>query len=114
MHFQIDEKTDPIIQKGSLIQYRLRLKGVPIRWRSVIEDWKENESFIDRQISGPYHFWHHTHEFFPKDGGTLIRDTVRYEIPGGKLGDLVLLPFIKKDLERIFEFRKQWIADNLS
>ena len=72
---------------GTLIEYRLKLHGLPIRWLTQIEEWAPGERFVDVQLRGPYALWHHTHEFEPAgDGQTLMRDTVRYALPLGPLG----------------------------
>jgi ligand-binding SRPBCC domain-containing protein len=92
---------------GALIEYRLRLHGVPIRWRTTIAVWDPPRRFVDVQLSGPYRMWHHTHDFEPApDGGTLMRDTVRYALPLGPLGELAHHLLVKRDLERIFDFRR--------
>jgi ligand-binding SRPBCC domain-containing protein len=90
---------------GTLIEYRLTLHRVPVAWLTRIEEWVPGERFVDAQIHGPYMLWHHTHEFEARDGGTLMRDTVRYAIPYGPLGELARRAFVARDLERIFDYR---------
>ena len=72
---------------GALIEYRLALHRVPVRWLTRIEEWEPGRSFVDAQIRGPYRLWHHTHTFEPAAGGTLMRDRVRYALPLGPLGE---------------------------
>jgi ligand-binding SRPBCC domain-containing protein len=92
---------------GALIDYRLRLRGVPIRWRTRIERWEPGRRFVDVQVAGPYRHWHHTHEFQADGrGGTVIRDVVRYALPLGPLGGLAHSLVVRRDLERIFDFRR--------
>jgi ligand-binding SRPBCC domain-containing protein len=94
---------------GTLIEYRLRLHGVPIRWRTTIAVWDPPHRFVDVQLSGPYRIWHHTHDFEPApdgSGGTLMRDTVRYALPFGPLGELAHRLLVKRDLQRIFDYRE--------
>jgi ligand-binding SRPBCC domain-containing protein len=92
---------------GTLIDYRLRLHGVPVRWRSRIELWEPFRRFVDVQVEGPYRVWHHTHEFEPDGrGGTKIRDVVRYALPLGPLGALAHVLFVRRDLARIFDHRR--------
>ena len=67
--------------------------------------------FVDVQTRGPYTLWHHTHEFEPADGGTVIRDRVRYRLPFGALGDLVAGRMVRRDLEAVFDFRRQRIQE---
>jgi ligand-binding SRPBCC domain-containing protein len=91
---------------GTLISYRLSLHGVPVRWHTRIEAWEPPRRFVDVQISGPYALWHHTHEFTPAGEGTLIRDRVRFRIGFGPLGEAALRLFVRRDLERIFDYRR--------
>jgi ligand-binding SRPBCC domain-containing protein len=92
---------------GTLIEYRLELHGVPIRWRTKIAVWDPPRRFVDVQLSGPYRMWHHTHDFEPAPGGgTLMRDTVRYALPLGPLGEIAHRLLVRRDLERIFDFRE--------
>ena len=91
---------------GALIEYRLRLHGVPVSWLTRIEEWEPGVQFVDQQLSGPYRLWHHTHEFRPHPaGGTLMTDTVRYALPYGPLGSLAHRVLVRRDLERIFDHR---------
>ena len=95
---------------STLIQYRLELHRIPIRWLTRIETWVAGERFVDVQIQGPYRLWHHTHTFEAHDGGTLVRDRVRYALPLGLLGELAHRLLVRRDLERIFDFRQASVA----
>jgi ligand-binding SRPBCC domain-containing protein len=95
---------------GTLIDYRLRLHGVPVRWRTRIEVWEPGRRFVDIQLRGPYRLWHHTHSFEAVEGGTLVRDRVRYALPLGPFGALARLAFVRRDLERIFDHRAEAVA----
>jgi ligand-binding SRPBCC domain-containing protein len=90
------------MRSGALIDYRLRVHGLPLRWRTRIEEWDPPRSFVDRQLRGPYRLWLHTHSFEERDGGTLCRDVVRYAVPGGALVERL---FVRRDVERIFAYR---------
>jgi ligand-binding SRPBCC domain-containing protein len=99
---------DPIeMRVGALIDYRLRVHGVPLRWTSRIEDWEPGRSFVDRQLGGPYGLWHHRHTFTEAGEGTIVRDVVDYALPFGVLGDLAHPLFVRRDLERIFTYRHE-------
>jgi ligand-binding SRPBCC domain-containing protein len=91
---------------GALIEYRLRLHGLPIHWLTRIERWEPGRRFVDVQVKGPYRLWHHTHEFEP-DGeeATIVHDRVRYALPLGPLGELARRAFVGRDLDRIFDHR---------
>jgi len=100
---------EPIVMApGTLIEYRLKLHGVPIRWRTTIAVWEPPHRFVDVQLNGPYRMWHHTHDFAPvaSGNGTLMRDTVRYALPFGPLGSLANRLLVRRDLDRIFDFRR--------
>jgi ligand-binding SRPBCC domain-containing protein len=98
--------SDPIeMRMGALIDYRLRVHGLPLRWTSRIEDWQPGRSFVDRQVRGPYGLWYHRHSFTPSGAGTMVRDEVDYALPLGVLGELANPLFVRRDLERIFAFR---------
>jgi ligand-binding SRPBCC domain-containing protein len=51
------------MEAGAVIEYRLKLFGAPIYWRTVIESCDPDESFVDSQTKGPYALWRHTHSF---------------------------------------------------
>lgn len=91
---------------GALIDYRLRLHGIPIRWTSLIEDWEHDQRFVDQQVRGPYKFWRHEHVFSEVDGGTRVQDRVNYALPLGRLGELAGLPLVRRDVTRIFDYRR--------
>jgi hypothetical protein len=98
---------------GSLIAYRLRLHGVPLRWLTSIEAWEPGRRFVDVQVRGPYARWHHTHTFEPHAGGTLMRDVVRYALPLGPLGRGADALVVRRDLRAIFDFRARAISERL-
>ena len=97
------------IQEGTVLDYQLKLHGISVKWQSRILDWVPGKRFSDQQVRGPYAFWHHTHEFYESRGGTVIRDNVVYKLPGGVPGDILAHTYIKKDLEKIFIFRRDQI-----
>jgi hypothetical protein len=94
---------------GTLIEYRLALHRIPVRWETRIEAWEPPLRFVDAQLSGPYELWHHTHTFEADAEATVIRDRVRYRIGFGPLGALALRLFVRRDLERIFDYRRDAI-----
>ena len=101
---------DPIsMGVGTFLQYALRLRGVPVRWDTLIQEWEPPHRFVDVQVRGPYRLWHHTHELVALDGGsaTLMRDTIRYAIGFGALGEIARRALVVRDLEAIFAFRAE-------
>lgn len=110
LSFQIEKMSTPHITEGTLIDYRLKIRGVPVRWRTLIQDWKPDHQFVDTQLKGPYSKWHHTHLFEDLAGGTLMTDVVRYRLPLGILGQVVAGGFVLNDVNKIFDFRREFVA----
>lgn len=100
---------------GTLIEYRLRLHRVPVRWRTRIEAWEPPRRLVDAQIRGPYSLWEHTHSFEEDGpGATIIEDRVRYAIPFGPLGEMANRLLVRRDLRRIFDYRRDAVAREMS
>ena len=89
---------------GAIIDYRLRVRGVPMRWRSKITAWRPPYEFVDEQIRGPYRLWIHVHRFEPQNDGTLVSDDVRYAVP---FDWLLHKRVVRPDVERIFAYRAE-------
>lgn len=102
LRFEMVTPAPVAMRPGTLIDYRIRLRGLPVRWRSRIDVWDPPHRFVDQQVIGPYRLWIHTHAFVPTDGGTLVRDHIRLAVPGG---NLVYRLFVARDLQRIFDYR---------
>ncbi|MBA3263105.1 MAG: SRPBCC family protein [Thermoleophilaceae bacterium] len=98
------------VRRGTMIEYRLRLHDMPIRWLTRIESWQPGRCFEDVQLRGPYRLWHHTHTLAPHDAGTSMRDVVRYSLPLGALGRLAHAAVVRRDVEHIFDFRRAAVA----
>ena len=108
LQFEILMPADTPMQRGTVLDYRLRLHGIPLQWRSEIAAWEPPTRFIDRQVKGPYSQWIHEHSFADRDGGTLVGDAVEYAVPGGSL---VQKLFVAPDLRRIFQYRHDVLCD---
>ena len=113
LHFRVLRPELIELGPGALIEYRLRLHLVPIRWLTRIEVWEPGRRFVDAQVRGPYRRWVHTHTFEPSGDGTLMRDVVDYDLPLGPLGALARRAFVRRDLERIFDFRREAVSQSL-
>jgi ligand-binding SRPBCC domain-containing protein len=111
LHFEILTPAPIEMRPGALIDYRLRLFGIPFSWRTCIETFEPPLRFTDIQLKGPYRSWHHLHEFEEVDGGTRMRDVVDYELPLGPLGSLAHLLWVKRSVLRIFDHRRRVMAE---
>ena len=109
LNFQVTHMSTKTIHEGTLIDYKLNLKGIPMKWKTLIAKWDPPHSFVDTQLKGPYQLWHHTHRFEKLGNGTLLSDEVRYKLPLGFLGQVMASTFVQKDVEKIFKFRREVI-----
>jgi len=104
LRFEILTPPPICMRVGTLIEYRLRLHLVPVSWKSEITSWNPPQRFVDEQRRGPYRKWVHEHSFIECAGGSEVRDFVRYAVPGGRLVNFL---FVRRDVRRIFEHRRE-------
>lgn len=95
---------------GTIIQYALRVRGLPVQWTTAISSWRPPYEFVDVQLSGPYALWHHRHTFEARGNSTLVRDEIHYRLPFGWLGSLVHALIVKHDINTIFNYRVKAVA----
>lgn len=97
---------------GQIIEYTVKpVLGIPLYWMTEITHVAEGRYFIDEQRFGPYSLWHHQHHFKEITGGVEMTDLVHYKIPFWFLGDIANALFVKRQLQKIFEFRRQTIDE---
>lgn len=110
LRFQVLSTSTPEIGEGTLIDYKLSLFGIPMRWQSRIEDWRPGAAFVDTQTRGPYAHWRHLHTFKAENGGTLVEDHVEFRVPLGTVGEVFGGAFVRSTLRRIFGYRQKTIG----
>jgi ligand-binding SRPBCC domain-containing protein len=103
LQFHIVTTAPIVMARGARIQYRLKLRGIPITWESEITAWEPPHRFVDEQVRGPYRLWKHQHTFVERDAGTDISDHVDYAVWGGSLVNSLL---VAPDIKKIFEYRR--------
>ncbi len=113
LRFRILTPRPIAMTSGTLIDYTLRVRMMPVRWRTEIVDWSPPHQFVDQQLRGPYRKWHHRHEFFPDGRRTRMRDTVNYILPFGPLGRIAHWGWVRRDLHEIFDYRGAKIQELL-
>ena len=104
--------TQPInIKQGTLIDYQLNLRGLPIKWQTIISEWNPPHVFVDEALKSPYKQWVHRHTLTRiEENKTLIEDEVRYRLPFEPFGDLAHW-YVKKELKYIFNYRHKVIEE---
>jgi ligand-binding SRPBCC domain-containing protein len=111
LKFEIITKLPININEGTFIDYKIKFRGIPIKWKSEITQWNPPHSFQDIQRNGPYKTWEHLHIFKEDNGGTLVKDKVVYKSKGWFLEPIINKFFVKRDIQRIFDFRIQVLKD---
>jgi ligand-binding SRPBCC domain-containing protein len=110
LRFQILTPLPIAMHAGAIIDYRISLYGLPVPWRTRIDAWEPGVRFVDRQLSGPYRWWHHEHRFEAVAGGTRVIDHVEY-VPRARWLSARL---VTRDVQRIFKYRQQVLGTLLS
>jgi ligand-binding SRPBCC domain-containing protein len=111
IHFRIVKLTSNSLEKGALLDFKLKIHHLPIRCRSLIEGWELRRKFFDGQVKGPYMKWHHACRFERVAGGTLVVDEVVYRLPAGRIGILLGGRMVKNCVHEIFSFRCRKLSE---
>jgi ligand-binding SRPBCC domain-containing protein len=111
MQFQILTPLPINIQKGTLIDYKIKVNGIPFKWKTLISTWEPPFRFVDEQLNGPYNTWNHEHTFEERDGKTYMKDVVKFKSPGWILEPLINALFIEKKVKGIFEYREKMLSE---
>lgn len=106
--FSIITPTPIAMAVDTIIEYRIKLHGLPMKWQTLITQWDPPRAFVDEQLRGPYRQWTHRHRFTAAPDGTLAEDEVIYRVPGGPLVHALL---VKRDVRRIFEYRQRRLME---
>ena len=112
LNFHITTPQPIDVRKGALIDYELKLRGIPIKWKTEITQWNPPHDFVDTALKSPYKQWIHLHVFEERAGGmeTYMKDVVRYRLPLEPLGDIAHF-YVKKELAYIFDHRRRVIEE---
>jgi ligand-binding SRPBCC domain-containing protein len=115
LNFHITSAVPEEIYPGLIITYRIAaVAGIPMTWVTEIKHVVLLRQFVDEQRLGPYRFWHHLHRFSEVEGGVEMEDIVHYVMPWGFLGQLVHAVFVQSRLNRIFDFRREYLQEYFS
>jgi hypothetical protein len=108
LRFEVLTEGPIVMAPGTLIDYRIHWRGIPMRWRTEIEVWEPPHRFVDRQLKGPYRLWRHEHVFAETDDGTSVIDRVEYAPIGGVIAQRLA---VAKDVRKIFAYRHEALAE---
>ena len=111
LNFKIDSVNPQPVQKGTLINYKLRVRGLPLRWTSEIREWNPpTSSWISRPAARTSSGTTPT-AFIAEGNNTRIIDEVLYDLPFGPLGKIAHTLMVKSDVEKIFRYREMKIRE---
>ena len=104
-HAIVVEKTGGI-EKGARVVLQFGRWPFRTRWVAEHGEFEEGRYFTDTQVSGPFKIWKHTHTFVPHGASeSFLEDRVEYALPFGMLGRIFAGRYVRKKLERLFEYR---------
>ena len=96
------------MRAGALIEYRLALHRIPVRWLTRIEEWTPGAQLRGRADARPLPaLASHAHVHSRPTAARSCGDRVRYALPLGPLGELAHAALVRRDLERIFDYRQR-------
>jgi ligand-binding SRPBCC domain-containing protein len=108
LQFRVVTATPIRMQEGTEIEYRLKIRGIPVRWRSRMSVWDPPHRFVDEQLRGPYRLWIDEHRFIEDSGGTSCEDSVQYSPLGGALINKLL---VERDVKQILAYRSERLQE---
>jgi len=104
LRFEVLTPVPIVMSPGTRIDYRLKLRVIPLRWQSEITEWNPPHAFVDVQRRGPYRLWRHIHTFTETAKGVVVEDSVEYAVWGNQLIDKF---FVRPDIKKIFAYRSE-------
>src|SRR3954470_928367 len=107
LRFRILTPQPIAMRQGTLLDYRIRIHGIPVAWQSEISVWDPPHRFVDVQRQGPYRRWEHTHGFEAVGDGTRVTDSVAFDVPFAFIAG----GFVRRDVEKIFAFRREALLE---
>jgi ligand-binding SRPBCC domain-containing protein len=109
-----------VLAAGSVLDFSVRLLGVPVRWRVMIREFDPPYRFVDVQLWGPFSRWEHRHRFAEgaaPDGtggaGTWVEDRLTYRLPLGALGSLAHAVAAGRSIAAMFDYRARRLVELL-
>jgi ligand-binding SRPBCC domain-containing protein len=103
------------IRNGATVTLRIQFLGpLGMDWVARHQNYQEGRRFEDVQESGPFAYWCHAHRTEPTGHNEcLLTDHVEYELPMGRIGDLVAGWFVRRKLNSMFDYRHRVTKDAL-
>jgi len=111
LQFEILTPSPIAMKKGAMIEYKIKLSGIPFKWKTEICEWNPPYKFADQQLKGPYTKWYHEHIFTEEEGKTIMIDRITYLSKGWIMAPLLHALFVDKRVKEIFTYREKVLND---
>ncbi|OJU82238.1 MAG: TIGR01777 family protein [Chlamydia sp. 32-24] len=105
---------DEPLQKGGKAILLLTKGPFKLKWELEHKEVHPGHFFNDVQLKGPLKFFEHNHIFEQiNDKSSFLIDSLQYQLPGGKVIKWCCLPFVKRNLKKLFRFRHQIVQEDI-
>ncbi len=104
---ELVSSSDETLRVGTRVVVRSHQAGMPIKMDAEVIELDAPRLLRDRQVSGPFGRWVHTHRFESTATGSRLTDDVDYALPMGLLGGFVMGNTVARELEQMFTFRQE-------
>lgn len=102
------------VENGGRVTLQVRAGGFWRRWVAQHGDYEPGRQFCDVQTEGPFRSWRHCHRVVPDGDHCFLEDDIEYALPMGRLGDFFGGALVRRTLERMFRYRHQITAHDLT
>jgi ligand-binding SRPBCC domain-containing protein len=109
------------LDAGALLDFAVRMAGVPVRWRVMVREFDPPFRFVDVQLWGPFARWEHRHRFLEGPEaeergplGTWMEDRVTYRLPWGPLGKAAHALVAGRRITALFDFREARLRERFA
>jgi hypothetical protein len=103
------------IEDGARVVLGLSMGPLRLRWEAEHCDYQAGVQFRDIQRAGPFAYWEHTHRVEP-DGpvSCYLDEHIDYALPFAPLSHLVAGGFVRRKLNRLFDYRHRITAEDIA
>ena len=105
----VEGVTSGILTEGQTVTWAIRYLGKELRHKSIIEVWRPYTFFRDSMVAGPFAFFEHEHHFASMNGGTRVRDELRFAAPMGLVGRISESLFLRRYVRNLLLQRNRYI-----
>jgi ligand-binding SRPBCC domain-containing protein len=98
------------LELGAKAAWKVRRWGIAQRIGIVVTKFERNAVIVLEQEHGPFAKWLHSQQITANDNGVVLNEEIDFAPPTGMLGRLVTADATLRDLEVMFAFRREQLA----